>query len=139
MSAKLLVVDDDSAVLRLLELELSPLYTVVTAMSGPEGWALLEKGKPDLLVLDLILPGFDGLEFCERLRSHPDLSGLPVIIVTGATKDEELPGGFWKMGTGADVFLEKPVSGATLRSEVDRLLKEKAGWKELPPGKGYYD
>ncbi len=139
MSARVLTVDDDQDILNLLRIQLSPLYRVVQAMSGPEGWALIEKEPPDLVVTDLGMPGMNGLDLTEKIKTHERYHSIPVIVLTGATVGEELAAQVWKMGTKANTFFEKPVKADVLRAEIDRLLKERVGYRELPPGKGYYD
>lgn len=139
MPARVLTVDDDLDVLDLLRIYLEPLYTVLQAKSGIEGYAAFERERPDLVVTDLGMPGMNGLDLAAKIKAHPELGGTPVVILTGATQDEELPGAFWCKFTEADVFFEKPCRAEELRSAIDRLLKKRAGFRELPPGKGHYD
>lgn len=139
MSAVVLLAEDNRDVRLVLRMQLEPLYQIVEAADGLAAWRHFESRPVDAVVLDLGIPGINGLDLVERIRAHPERGNTPIIVVTGAVKGEELPGEFWRMGTGADAFFEKPVDGATLRAEIDRLLKERANYKPLPPGKGYYD
>ncbi|MBX3728314.1 MAG: response regulator [Candidatus Sumerlaeia bacterium] len=139
MPARILVIEDDADVRLVLRGHLEPLYDVIEAADGVAGWRRFEEERPDLVLTDLGIPGINGLDLTERIRSHPERGTTPVIILTGATQGEDLPAGFWKMGTGADAFFEKPADGPSLRAEIDRLLKARAGYRELPPGKGYYE
>lgn len=139
MSACVLIVEDDPDVRLILRGHLEPLFKVIEAPDGLAGWKRFEEDKPHLVLTDLGIPGINGLDLTAKIREHPERGNTPVVILTGATRGEELPGGFWKMGTGADAFFEKPIDGAELRATLDRLLKARAGYRELPPGKGHYD
>ncbi len=139
MPARVLTVDDDEDVLNLLRLQLQQLHTVVRATNGRDAWSLIESEPPDVIVTDLVMPGLNGLDLTERIKSHETHKTIPVIVLTGATVDEEISPQVWKLGTMADAFMEKPVGAEELLAEIDRLLKKRAGWREPPPGKGYYD
>lgn len=139
MPARILVVEDNRDVRTLLRIELSMLHEVIEAPDGLAGWKAFEEKRPDLVVTDLGLPGLNGLDLCARIRAHPERGTVPVIILTGAVKGEELDGEVWRLGTEADLFLEKPVGGAELRAHVDGLLRKAAGFQPLPPGSGSYE
>lgn len=139
MSATVLIVEDDRDVRDFLQLALSPMYRLEMAPDGRAGWEKFQDLKPDLVLTDLVLPGINGLDLTEKIRAHGERGATPVIILTGATKDEALDPSVWRLGTEADQFLEKPVDPGYLRSEIDRLLKERAGYRPVPPGKGSYD
>jgi len=139
MPARVLIVDDEPDVLTTLRMQLEPLYTVSEAADGTQAWEAICNQPPDAIVTDLRMPGINGLDLIERIKAHDRYKHIPLIILTGVTRGEELHGNFWKMATDADLFLEKPALAETLRAEIDRLLKERQNWRELPPGKGYYD
>ncbi len=139
MTARLLIVDSDRRLRREIRSELEVLFQVVEAHNGESAWAAFLEHEPDLVITELVISGFDGLELVERIKDHATLSNTPVIILTGATRGEELPANFWLKGTRADAFLEKPFEAGSLRQEIDRLLKAKLNYRPLPPGKGYYD
>ena len=139
MPALVLLIDDDPEIRQLLRLALHPLYRVVEATDGHDGWAKVREHRPALVVTDLCMPGMNGLDLTDRIKCDNELSGTPVIILTGATAGEELPPGFWKLGTRADGFLEKPIEPSMLCAEIDRVLKNKVQFRPLPPGKGTYD
>jgi len=139
MPARILIVEDNRDVRDLLRIALAPLYEVVEAADGLQGWQRFEQHRPHLVVTDLGMPGLNGIDLTEKIRAHAELGDVPVVILTGATAGEELDPNVWLQGTQANAFFEKPCDPFALRAEIDRLLKERAGFKELPPGKGYYD
>lgn len=139
MPARVLVIEDDAEVRLLIKLELERLFLVIEAPDGLAGWKLFQQEKPQCVLTDLALPGMNGLDLMDKIRNHPDLKETPIVVLTGTTTDDDLPTEFWRKGTGADAFFEKPVDWAMLRAEIDRLIKERANYKPLPPGKGYYD
>jgi CheY-like chemotaxis protein len=80
----------------------------------------------------------NGQELTERIRNHDSNSDVPVIILTGTTCDTDLPPGFWRIGTRANAFLEKPISPDALLAEVRRQILLAARLEPLPPGRGFY-
>lgn len=135
---KILIADDEEDIRNLLRLALSEHYDIVFARDGLEAWKLFERERPRLVLTDLNMPGINGYEFTEKIREHPDLAQTPVIILTGTTQGSDLPPGFWKIGTRADAFLEKPVSTDVILAEVRRQLVRRMTPNPLPPGKGHY-
>ncbi|MCB2156835.1 response regulator [bacterium] len=139
MPALVLLIDDDPEVRKVLRLGLQPLYRVVEATDGSDGWKKVNEHHPAVIIMDLGMPGMNGLDLTEKIKNEEQLRDIPIIILTGATANEELPGGFWKMGTDAEGFLQKPIDITKLCAEIDRVLKEKHNYRPLPPGKGTYD
>ena len=111
-----LVVEDDLAnrvlLMRLLE---RAGYRAVTADDGPSGLAAAFEIAPDLVLLDVGLPGMDGLEICRRLRADPRTVGLPVVLLTGRTSIDDVVAG---LDAGADDFLAKPFHEAELLARL---------------------
>ncbi|MDX2177702.1 MAG: response regulator [Candidatus Sumerlaeia bacterium] len=132
------LIDDDPDVRHLLAMTLKRLYRVETAPDGPAGLELVRAQRPNVVVTDLGMPGLNGLDLCGTIKSDPELARIPVIIITGATRGEELPGGFWRLGTQADDFLQKPFPPEQLLAAVQAQLERAAGYKPLPPGTGSY-
>src|SRR6266536_1035216 len=122
-TARVLVVDDSPVNAKLLEGMLATEgYTVVRAGSGEEALERIALEPPDLVLLDLILPGIDGYEVCRRVRAAPGSSMLPVVMVTGAASTDRVS----SIEAGADDFLIKPVDGVELLARVRSLLRVKA-------------
>lgn len=119
---RVLVVDDQPANIRLVHLILAKEFEVFVATSGEQALELCLKSPPDLILLDVVMPGMDGLELCRRLKQNPDTAGIPVIFVTGGTMPEE-ENACWTAG-GAD-FVNKPVNPLTLRNRVHAHLQFK--------------
>lgn len=134
-----LIVDDDKDVRAMELLALKMLYRVEEAPDGVAGLAKARALKPMVIVSDLGMPGMNGLELCEAIKNDPEFEKTAVILVTGATKGEELPDGFWKLGTQADDFLQKPFSPTALLAAVQKQVERLVGFTPLPPGKGSYD
>lgn len=119
-------------------MSLSEHYDVVVARDGLEAWKLFEQERPRLVLTDLNMPGINGWELTEKIRGHEELSETPVIILTATTQDTDLPPGFWRIGTRADAFLQKPLTTDEIIQEVRRQLIKRQAPKPLPPGKGHY-
>jgi two-component system alkaline phosphatase synthesis response regulator PhoP len=119
---KVLVVDDDVRTVELVKLYLNrDGYRVMTAYNGNEALRLAREGHPDLIVLDLMLPGISGLEVCRTLRGESD---VPIIMLTAmATDDDRLTG----LDLGADDYVTKPFSPRELAARVRAVLRRLPG------------
>src|SRR5688500_74384 len=118
----LLVVDDTESNLRLIKRWLErDGYRVLTARNGREALSCIDKELPDLVVLDVTMPGPSGLMVCEQIKSNPRTAHLPVVLLTGTTIAEDK-----RAGTRADSILEKPAAPATLKAVITRLLAPRA-------------
>mgnify|MGYP005838347967 CR=1 FL=1 len=119
---RILVVDDEQAivetVVRNLQ-RLGPQFRFATAFNGFEAGRQLALFAPDLIVLDLMMPGVDGLDVCRQVRSDPSTRHIKILVVTGYSSAEQLEAA---RRAGADDCLPKPFSGEELRDRVRRLL-----------------
>jgi len=120
---RILIVDDEPAVVAFIEeaLRLEGDYALATAYDGFEAGHQLAIFKPDLLVLDIMLPGMDGFEICRRLKTDPAMSHVKVLAVTGFATEENIEK---ILGYGADDFLAKPLKLEDLRKKVHELLAD---------------
>ncbi len=117
-----LVVDDLAPNVRLLEAVLSPKgFRVTTASSGEEALDVLSKEHPDLVLLDILMPGMDGYEVCRRIREDPGTAFLPVIMITASGEEEKI----CAIESGADDFVNKPFDQAELLARVRSLVRVK--------------
>ena len=123
MTAKrVLVVDDDVKTVELVKLYLNrDGYRVMTAYDGIEALRLAREGRPNLIVLDLMLPGMDGLEVCRTLRNESD---VPIIMLTAMTTDQDKLNG---LELGADDYMTKPFSPRELAARVRTVLRRLPG------------
>jgi two-component system cell cycle response regulator len=123
MSAKVLVVDDIAPNVKLLEAKLTrEFFRVITAMSGAEALEKARTEKPDVILLDIMMPGMDGFEVCEHLKADPITQNIPVVMVTALTDIADRVRG---LEAGADDFLSKPVNDLALMSRVRSLIRLK--------------
>jgi two-component system alkaline phosphatase synthesis response regulator PhoP len=119
---RVLVVDDDVKTVELVKLYLNrDGYRVFTAYDGVEALRLARESHPDLIVLDLMLPGIDGLQVCRTLRSESD---VPIIMLTAKTTDQDKLTG---LDLGADDYVTKPFSPKELAARVRAVLRRLPG------------
>src|SRR3972149_10907161 len=118
---KILVVDDEPDILELVKLNLvREGYEVITASTGEQGLDLARTKLPALIVLDLMLPGMDGLEVCKRLRADPKTQGIPILMLTAKGEEADVVSG---LEVGADDYVTKPFSGKILVARIRNLLR----------------
>ena len=123
MPNKILIIEDDPTSLRLIEYALKQHgYQVLTTLNGLEGIITAQKEEPDLIVLDIMLPGIDGFEVCRRLHSGSQTADIPILIISAKTQKEDINAGF---KAGADDYLLKPASPMEIISRVESLISKK--------------
>jgi DNA-binding response OmpR family regulator len=131
MAHTILVVDDEPSVVRLVELNLTQEgHHVRTASDGEEALASIAQMRPDLVVMDVMMPNLDGFETLKRLKEDPATAEIPILMLTARAQDEDVFEGY---GTGAQWYLTKPFDPVELRRVVRHLLqRDPAG--ETEPG-----
>lgn len=123
MEKKILVIEDDPATSRLVDYSLRHEgYQVFTASNGLEGIRKAHDEAPDLIILDVMLPGMDGFEICHRLRSEPDTANLPILMFSAKAQEIDRDTG---LKVGADDYLSKPAAPNDIVSHVENLLAKK--------------
>jgi DNA-binding response OmpR family regulator len=116
-----LIIDDDELVSRTLQRALKLYgYHSMSARSGAEGLQLARRHRPDLFILDIVMPGADGYQVCRQIRGDPLLKDLPVLFLTAKGKDEDKLEGF---RAGADDYLPKPFNIEELQLRVRAILR----------------
>jgi two-component system alkaline phosphatase synthesis response regulator PhoP len=121
---KILVVDDEADIRELVRLNLMREgYDVLECETGEQALQLSRAQIPDLVVLDLMLPGIDGLEVCRKLKADPKTMQIPIVILTAKGEEADVVAG---LEVGADDYVVKPFSGKVLVARVRRLLRRVA-------------
>lgn len=129
MTALILVVDDIPSNVKLLEVKLTDkYYQVLTANSGQEALKIAEEKQPDIILLDIMMPGMDGFETCQRLKKNYATMHILIIIVTALSDIEDKIQG---LSCGADEFLIKPIDEFSLFNRIKSLLRFKLVIDEL--------
>ncbi|RMB04474.1 PleD family two-component system response regulator [Eilatimonas milleporae] len=129
MTARVLVVDDVPPNVKLLEAKLtSEYFDVLTAFSGPEALEVISREHPDIVLLDVMMPGMDGFEVCRRIKADKVTAHIPVVMVTALDQPSDRVAG---LDAGADDFLTKPVQDLALFARVRSLVRLKVMMDEL--------
>lgn len=123
MKKRVLLIEDDPSAVRLVSYTLEQEgYEVLTATNGLEGLKKVREEAPDLLVLDVMLPGLDGFEVCRRLRADEQTAGLPVLMLSAKAQEIDKTTG---LKVGADDYLAKPADPSEIVARVANLLAMK--------------
>ncbi len=126
-NAKILIVDDEPDILEFLIYNFEKEgFIVYSASNGTEGLKLAKKFKPELIILDIMMPGMDGVEMCKELREMPEFNDTLIIFLTARGEDYSQIAGF---EVGADDYITKPVRPRVLIARIHALLKRKAKTK----------
>jgi two-component system alkaline phosphatase synthesis response regulator PhoP/two-component system response regulator VicR len=134
MPKKILAVDDEKHIVRLVQVNLERQgYEVVTANDGREALEKVESERPDLVVLDVMMPYMDGFEVLQNLRRNPSTRDIPVIMLTAKAQDADVFRG-WQ--SGVDCYLTKPFNPMELISFVKRIFKS---MEDGTDGSGRFD
>lgn len=117
---KILIADDEPNIVTALEFLLKRAgYEVRSATNGEEALALVESFAPDLVLIDIMMPGKSGYEVCQKMRERPEWRQIKIVMVTAKGREAEVSKG---LSLGADLYVTKPFSTQELIAAVDRLL-----------------
>lgn len=136
MRKKLLIADDNRAITEVLKLNFDLLgYEVQVASDGEEAETRCRAFKPDVLILDVMMPKKNGYKVCRDLKNAPETAGIPIILLTAKNLKEDV---YWGYDSGADAYITKPYDPRQLEILVDQLVQEKetgqrtTAWTGLP-------
>lgn len=122
--ARILIADDERDIRELVEIKLLDLgHEVEVVPDGAAALAACRARRPDLVVLDVMMPGPTGLDTVEAIRSEPGLADLPVVLLTARAQDADVEAG---MAAGADLYITKPFSPRDLAGRLEELLADRA-------------
>lgn len=122
MAKRILVIEDEPHVLAVVRKRLETRgYEVVTAGDGREGLRQARCAQPDLIILDLILPGMDGFQLCALLKRDDSLRQTPILMLTARTQERDVERG---IALGANAYMTKPFKPAALLKQIDDLLNK---------------
>lgn len=132
---KILIAEDDPNIRTILQFTLEGAGHEVTAVDN--GTAALDqsrKTEPDLIMLDVMMPGKNGLEVCYELKNDPKMEHIPVLILTATTQTSTKSDDYWRVRSRADDFMSKPFKSADLIKRVEKLLTDQ--YREKGDGQG---
>jgi DNA-binding response OmpR family regulator len=130
MKEKILIVDDEKDIVKMLDYNLKKEgFRMVSASDGEDALDLAGREHPDLIILDLMLPGMDGLEVCKTLKKENKTSGIPIIMLTAKTQEADKVVG---LEIGADDYVTKPFSPRELIARVKAVLRRSKEKEKLP-------
>ena len=125
MPKEILIIDDEPGIVVLVQFLMEQQgYHVMTAIRGEDALDLIDHYKPDLVLLDIMLPGIDGYEVCEIVRLNPDYRDVKIVFFTAKGRETEIAKG---LALGADAYIAKPYSNAELVAKVKELLEKTSG------------
>ena len=122
MDEKILIVEDEPNIVVPLQFIMKDNgYDVAVAFSGEEAVDAITESKPDLILLDIMLPGMDGYELCQMIRQNPDWKGIKIIFLTALGREADMAKG---MALDADAYITKPFSNKEVVEKVRNLLQK---------------
>jgi DNA-binding response OmpR family regulator len=122
MAKKILIIEDSPTTIEMLEYRLKNSgYDVISADNGETGLAKIKTEKPDLVVLDVRMPGMDGFEVCKLSKKDPETKDIPIVFLTTAIQQKHKEKG---KEVGADGYITKPFDGKEMLDQIKKFLKE---------------
>ena len=119
MKKTILVVEDDPSLVRLYQMTLKESYEILVAYNGQEALDQVNAHRPDLIVMDVMMPMMDGLEALSRLKENPETTTIPVILLTAKVQHKDVLEGYQ---TGADYYITKPFTSRELLNGISLCL-----------------
>ena len=127
---RILVVDDEIYIVHILDFSLGMEgYEVITALDGEEALRKVKEAKPDLIVLDIMMPKMDGYETCQALKSDEATRDIPVILLSAKGRNVDMQAGY---DVGADDYITKPFSPRKLVDRINAMLGQQTDSGEIP-------
>ncbi len=119
MKKRILLVDDTDTVLMFEKMMLAREYDVCVAKNGKEALASIEKSRPDMILLDIVMPEMDGIATCQQLKANPATKEIPVVIVTTKGEPDRVSAAF---SAGCNDYLTKPINRVNLLEKIHEFL-----------------
>lgn len=117
---QIFIIEDEKTVSKLIEIRLKPLYDEIKSFAnGLEAYRAIKNEKPDLIILDVMLPGMEGTEILQKIKTDPSLSHIKVLMLTAKSREEDVERAF---ELNADEYMSKPFKMNELKLRVDKLL-----------------
>jgi len=136
VNKKIVVVEDETNIFEILTYNLKQEgFDVISTDNGEQGLALIKQHLPDIILLDLMLPGMDGLDVCRRVRGYQACADIPVIMLTATSEESDIVLG---LGVWADDYMSKPFSPKELIARTKARLRRGANSGEKPATAGTY-
>lgn len=127
---RILLIEDEEDIAALIKLQAEVSgYKLHVEVDGINGYRAVEREKPDLVILDIMLPGENGLDVCRKIKSHPDLKNIPVVMLTAKTEELDIMLG---LELGADDYVAKPFSPKVLFSRIKAVLRRGREPEKVP-------
>lgn len=127
---KILLIEDEEDIAALIKLQAEMSgYKVLIETDGLNGYRAIEKEKPELIILDIMLPGMNGLDVTRKVKNHPDLKHIPIILISAKSEELDVVLG---LELGADDYVTKPFSPKVLFSRIKAVLRRKAEPETTP-------
>lgn len=127
---RILLIEDEEDIAALIKLQAEVSgYKLHVEVDGINGYRAVEREKPDLVILDIMLPGENGLDVCRKIKSHPDLKNIPVVMLTAKTEELDIMLG---LELGADDYVAKPFSPKVLFSRIKAVLRRAREPEKVP-------
>lgn len=123
VATEILAADDEEGIREMIEISFSEMFDVKTVPDGEQAWEWLQShpnSSPQLVILDVLMPEMDGFSVLERIRSHPEIHDIPVIMLTARSREEDV---VRALEAGADDFLVKPFNKSELNERVQQIVE----------------